>query len=77
MNVRDVEEAEERRCRMKNPRKPTRAQKIIMEESGLDSTVYLVISEEKEKLKVISKIDNEQREIAKKEEPERRSRRWK
>lgn len=43
---------------MKNPKKPTRAQKTIMQSAGLAATKYLVINETEDSLKVICKEDN-------------------
>ena len=50
---------------MKNPRKPTRAQKKIITETGLDWHTWLVIEEDNTSLKLISKKSGMRKVIAK------------
>ena len=50
---------------MKNPRKPTRAQKKIITEAGLDWHTWLVIEEDNTSLKLISKKSGMRKVISK------------
>lgn len=57
---------------MKNPRKPTREQKVIMDSSGLEPTDYLVVKDTEITLRVISKVNQKIIEIEKSQKGERR-----
>ena len=50
---------------MKNPRKPTRAQKKIITEAGLDWHTWLVLQEDNISLTLISKKSNRRKVISK------------
>ena len=50
---------------MKNPRKPTRAQKKIIVEAGLDRNTWLVLGEDNISLTLISKKSSRRKVILK------------
>lgn len=44
---------------MKQPKKLTRAQKIILQKNGLDAESFMLLSEDKDSFVVIAKKENE------------------
>lgn len=50
---------------MKQPKKPTRANKELMSRNGLVADNWMVVSEDKEKLVVISKRSQKKRTLMK------------